>query len=84
MANTGTDQPTFLPPRERFWVAVAIVPCGSMQGMDTFAVSVALPIMQGSFCHHNRNIMGAYVLSGSCSHFHAFFGWASRKVGARN
>ncbi len=84
MANTGTDQPTFLPPRERFWVAVAIVPCGSMQGMDTFAVSVALPIMQGSFSATITEIswvLTSYLVAAAI--FMPFFGWASRKVGRK-
>lgn len=84
MASSAADQPTHLPPRERFWVAVAIVPCGSMQGMDTFAVSVALPVMQGSFSATITEIswvLTSYLVAAAI--FIPFFGWASRRVGRK-
>jgi len=37
-----------LSPRERIAVALGILPAGMMSGLDTFAVSVALPSMQGA------------------------------------
>ncbi|MDA0654929.1 MAG: MDR family MFS transporter [Proteobacteria bacterium] len=77
-------EPTHLPKRERLLVAIAIVPCGSMQGMDTFAVSVALPIMQGTFSATITEIswvLTSYLVAAAI--FMPFFGWASRKVGRK-
>ena len=37
-----------LAPRERIAVVLGILPAGMLTGMDTFAVSVALPRMQGA------------------------------------
>jgi hypothetical protein len=36
-----------LSPRERIAVVIGILPAGMITGMDTFAVGVALPRMQG-------------------------------------
>ena len=84
MTDVGSTQPTHLPPKERFWVAVAIVPCGSMQGMDTFAVSVAIPIMQGSFSATITEIswvLTSYLVAAAI--FMPLFGWTSKRLGRK-
>ena len=84
MPDVDSKRTTHLPEKERFWVAVAIVPCGSMQGMDTFAVSVAIPIMQGSFSATITEIswvLTSYLVAAAI--FMPLFGWTSKRLGRK-
>jgi DHA2 family multidrug resistance protein len=83
-ATATSGAPSHLPKRERLFVAFAIVPCGSMQGMDTFAVSVALPVMQGSFSATITEIswvLTSYLVAAAI--FMPLFGWGSRRIGRK-
>jgi DHA2 family multidrug resistance protein len=79
------DEESGLPPRQRILVALAILPAGSMQGMDTFATGVAIPRMMGSFSVTLVEIswvLTSYLVASAM--FTPFYAWLSRKVGCKN
>ena len=79
------DEEGGLPPRQRILVALAILPAGSMQGMDTFATGVAIPRMMGSFSVTLVEIswvLTSYLVASAM--FTPFYAWLSRKLGCKN
>ncbi|HAA92081.1 MAG TPA: hypothetical protein DCE33_06520, partial [Rhodospirillaceae bacterium] len=79
------DEEEGLPPRQRILVALAILPAGSMQGMDTFATGVAIPRMMGTFSVTLVEIswvLTAYLVASAM--FTPFYAWLSRKIGCKN
>jgi DHA2 family multidrug resistance protein len=73
-----------LPPQQRILVALAILPAGAQQGMDTFATGVAIPRMMGSFSVTLTEIswvLISYVVASAM--FTPFYAWLSRKVGCK-
>ncbi|MDA0656018.1 MAG: MFS transporter, partial [Proteobacteria bacterium] len=79
------DEEEGLPPRQRILVALAILPAGSMQGMDTFATGVAIPRMMGSFSVTLVEIswvLTSYLVASAM--FTPFYSWLSRKIGCKN
>ena len=74
-----------LPPRQRILVALAVLPAGAMQGMDTFATGVAIPRMMGSFSVTLVEIswvLISYLVASAM--FTPFYAWLSRKIGCKN
>ncbi len=73
-----------LTPRQRIAVAVGILPAGMLTGMDTFAVSIALPRMQGVLSATLTEIswiLTAYLVASAI--FTPLYGWLSRRVGRK-
>lgn len=82
MSTADTD--TVLAPRERIAVALGILPAGMMTGMDTFAVSVALPRMQGALSATLTEIswvLTAYLVASAI--FTPLYAWMSRRMGRK-
>jgi DHA2 family multidrug resistance protein len=82
--TAAATEPT-LSPGERIAVALGILPAGMMTGMDTFAVSVALPHMQGVLSATLTEvswILTSYLVASAI--FTPLYGWLSRRVGRRN
>ena len=74
-----------LPPRQRILVALAVLPAGAMQGMDTFATGVAIPRMMGSFSVTLVEIswvLISYLVASAM--FTPFYAWLSRRIGCKN
>ncbi len=73
-----------LTPRQRIAVALGILPAGMLTGMDTFAVSIALPRMQGVLSATLTEIswiLTAYLVASAI--FTPLYGWLSRRVGRK-
>ncbi|HAT34541.1 MAG TPA: EmrB/QacA family drug resistance transporter, partial [Rhodospirillaceae bacterium] len=73
-----------LTPRERIAVVVGILPAGMITGMDTFAVGVALPRMQGVLSATLVEIswiLTAYLVASTV--FTPMYGWLARRIGRR-
>ncbi|MDA0654930.1 MAG: MDR family MFS transporter [Proteobacteria bacterium] len=71
-------------PRERFAVLIGILPAGMITGMDTFAVGVALPQMQGILSATLLEvswILTAYLVASTV--FTPMYGWLARRMGRR-
>lgn len=90
MATTTTgkdgkdDEVEGLPPRQRLMVALAILPAGAMQGMDTFATGVAIPRMMGSLSVTITEVswvLTSYLVASAM--FTPLFAWLSRKLGCK-
>jgi DHA2 family multidrug resistance protein len=84
--STGeaSSEDATLPPRQRLLVALAILPAGAMQGMDTFATGVAMPRMMGSLSATITEIswvLTAYLVASAM--FVPLYAWLSRKVGCK-
>jgi DHA2 family multidrug resistance protein len=65
-------------------IAMAIVPCGALQSLDTFAVAIALPTMMGALSATITEIswvLTAYLIAAAV--FTPLFGWATRRLGRR-
>ena len=91
MATTTTgkdekdDEVEGLPPRQRLMVALAILPAGAMQGMDTFATGVAIPRMMGSLSVTITEVswvLTSYLVASAM--FTPLFAWLSRKLGCKS
>jgi DHA2 family multidrug resistance protein len=83
MSASDTDAP--LAPRDRIAVALGILPAGMMTGMDTFAVSVALPRMQGALSATLTEIswvLTAYLVASAI--FTPLYAWMSRRIGRKH
>ncbi|HAT36610.1 MAG TPA: hypothetical protein DCS82_12925 [Rhodospirillaceae bacterium] len=87
-ATTGSErdeqETEGLPPRQRILVALAILPAGAMQGMDTFATGVAIPRMMGSLSVTITEV--SWVLTSflvASAMFTPLFAWLSRKIGCK-
>jgi MFS transporter, DHA2 family, multidrug resistance protein len=73
-----------LSPRERIAVVIGILPAGMITGMDTFAVGVALPRMQGILSVTLVEIswiLTAYLVASTV--FTPMYGWLARRIGRR-
>ena len=73
-----------LSPRERIAVVIGILPAGMITGMDTFAVGVALPRMQGILSATLVEIswiLTAYLVASTV--FTPMYGWLARRIGRR-
>ncbi|MEM9685169.1 MAG: DHA2 family efflux MFS transporter permease subunit, partial [Pseudomonadota bacterium] len=82
MSAADTDAP--LSSRDRLAVALGILPAGMMTGMDTFAVSVALPRMQGALSATLTEIswiLTAYLVASAI--FTPLYAWLSRRMGRK-
>lgn len=82
--TAATSEPT-LSPGDRIAVALGILPAGMMTGMDTFAVSVALPRMQGVMSATLTEIswiLTSYLVASAI--FTPLYGWLSQRIGRRN
>lgn len=82
---TAVASEALLSPGQRIAVALGILPAGMMTGMDTFAVSVALPRMQGVLSATLTEIswiLTAYLVASAI--FTPLYGWMSRRVSRRN
>lgn len=82
---TAVASETPLSPGERIAVVLGILPAGMMTGMDTFAVSVALPRMQGVLSATLTEvswILTSYLVASAI--FTPLYGWMSRRVSRRN
>lgn len=83
MSVSDTEAP--LAPRDRIAVALGILPAGMMTGMDTFAVSVALPRMQGALSATLTEIswiLTAYLVASAI--FTPLYAWLSRRIGRKH
>lgn len=83
MTAVASEPP--LSPGQRIVVAIGILPAGMMTGMDTFAVSVALPHMQGVLSATLTEvswILTSYLVASAI--FTPLYGWMSRRVSRRN
>lgn len=70
--------------RERIAVVIGILPAGMITGMDTFAVGVALPRMQGVLSATLVEIswiLTAYLVASTV--FTPMYGWLARRIGRR-
>ena len=78
----STSEPDVeMSPRGRLAVAIGILPAGMMGGLDTFAVSVALPSMQGALSATLTEIswiLTAYLVASAI--FTPLYAWLSRRV----
>jgi len=75
---------TGLSPSERIAIVVGILPASMMPGMDTFAVAVALPRMQGVFSATPTEIswvLTAYLVAAAI--FTPLYGWLSLRLNRR-
>jgi len=82
---TAVASEDLLSPGQRIAVALGILPAGMMTGMDTFAVSVALPRMQGVLSATLTEIswiLTSYLVASAI--FTPLYGWMSRRVSRRN
>jgi len=73
-----------LSPRKRIAVVIGILPAGMITGMDTFAVGVALPRMQGILSVTLVEIswiLTAYLVASTV--FTPMYGWLARRIGRR-
>ncbi len=76
-----SDTDVEMSPRGRLAVAIGILPAGMMSGLDTFAVSVALPSMQGALSATLTEIswiLTAYLVASAI--FTPLYAWLSRRV----
>jgi DHA2 family multidrug resistance protein len=76
-----SDTEVALTPRERIAVALGILPAGMMSGLDTFAVSVALPSMQGALSATLTEIswiLTAYLVASAI--FTPLYAYMSRRI----
>lgn len=83
-APTTAVEDAQLPPHRRMLVALAIMPAGAMQAMDTFAASIAIPTMMGALSATITEIswvLTAYLVAAAM--FTPLYAWLSRKVGRR-
>jgi DHA2 family multidrug resistance protein len=81
---TAAAPNTALTPGERIAVVVGILPASMMPGMDTFAVAVALPRMQGVFSATPTEIswvLTAYLVAAAI--FTPLYGWLSLRFNRR-
>jgi DHA2 family multidrug resistance protein len=79
-----SDVEVELTPRGRIAVALGILPAGMMSGLDTFAVSVALPSMQGALSASLTEIswiLTAYLVASAI--FTPLYGWLTRRIPRR-
>ena len=84
MSATTTGEEVFLSPRQRFLVAMAIMPAGAMQATDTFATSIAMPTMMGSLSATITEIswvITAYLVASAM--FTPLYAWMSRRIGRK-
>jgi DHA2 family multidrug resistance protein len=83
-ATRAVDEPTPLPPRQRFLVALAIMPAGAMQATDSFATAIAMPTMMGALSATITEIawvITAYLVAAAM--FTPLYAWLSRKIGRK-
>jgi MFS transporter, DHA2 family, multidrug resistance protein len=76
-----SDTEVALTPRERIAVAIGVLPAGMMGGLDTFAVSVALPSMQGALSATLTEIswiLTAYLVASAI--FTPLYAYMSRRI----
>ena len=80
--SSSTAEPeALLKPSERIAVALGILPAGMLSGLDTFAVSVALPSMQGALSATLTEIswiLTAYLVASAI--FTPLYAWLSRRI----
>jgi MFS transporter, DHA2 family, multidrug resistance protein len=84
MSATTTGEEVLLSPRQRFLVALAIMPAGAMQATDTFATSIAMPTMMGSLSATITEIswvITAYLVASAM--FTPLYAWMSRRIGRK-
>jgi DHA2 family multidrug resistance protein len=82
---TASSPRADLSPGERIAIMVGILPASMMPGMDTFAVAVALPRMQGVFSTTPTEIswvLTAYLVAAAI--FTPLYGWLSLRFNRRN
>ena len=78
------EREVLLTPRQRIAVVIGILPAGMITGMDTFAVGVALPRMQGVLSATLLEIswiLTAFLVAATV--FTPMYGWLARRVGRR-
>jgi DHA2 family multidrug resistance protein len=78
-STSGTE--ALLTPGERIAVALGILPAGMLSGLDTFAVSVALPSMQGALSATLTEIswiLTSYLVASAL--FTPLYAWMSRRI----
>jgi DHA2 family multidrug resistance protein len=78
---SGSDTEVLLKPSERIAVALGILPAGMLSGLDTFAVSVALPSMQGALSATLTEIswiLTSYLVASAI--FTPLYAWMSRRI----
>ena len=83
-SNKSSDKEPTLTPRQRIAVVIGILPAGMITGMDTFAVGVALPRMQGVLSATLLEIswiLTAFLVAATV--FTPMYGWLARRVGRR-
>jgi len=81
LAMSTADTEVALTSRERIAVALGILPAGMMSGLDTFAISVALPSMQGALSASLTEIswiLTSYLVASAI--FTPLYGWMSRRI----
>ena len=79
------EKEVLLTPRQRIAVVIGILPAGMITGMDTFAVGVALPRMQGVLSATLLEIswiLTAFLVAATV--FTPMYGWLARRSGVEN